>query len=310
MSPAPYLILGGTTRAASSALFTHLAAHPHIAPARLKEPRFFLDPDYPLEAPLPFARGLAAYEALFPARSGLLRLEATPDYLHSPGTARRLARALPEARVVFTLRDPRARLLSWYRYARAAGRLPRGLSLAQYVERQRRDPPREQPFLALAQGHYAEDLERWFAALGRARVHVHFYEELLAAPTPAFTALAAFAGLEPGPLARPFALENAARPTRSPALHRAYLRLAFRLRQACATRPRLFAALRRAHRLVKPLYLRANAGRETSPALTPELEAWLTEHYRPSAEHLERLLGRRPPWLGLGREQEAATRAS
>jgi sulfotransferase family protein len=304
-APQAYLILGGTTKAATSALFAHLAAHPRVSPARLKEPRFFLDPEYPLETAFPFARGLAAYESLFPPRAGAhVRLEATPDYLHSPGSAARIAATLPGARVAFALRDPIARLVSWYRFARAGGRLPRGLGFAEFVSAQQvtqaAGARREQPLLALAQGRYVEDLERYRAALGAERVHVLFQEELVSDPAPVLRALAEFAELDPAPLARPFALENPTRAQRSPALHRGYVRLGFRLRNACAAHPRLFAALRRAHGLVKPAYALANARAPEEVVLAPELRAELERFYAPSVRRLAEWLGRRPPWLGYG----------
>lgn len=306
----PSLILGGTTRAATSALFAHLAAHPRVAAARLKEPRFFLDPDYPLETAFPFARGLAAYEALFPPRADAVRLEATPDYLHSPGTPARLAATLPGARVVFSLRDPITRLVSWYRYARAAARLPPGMSFAAYVARQRAGACGEQPLRALAQGSYAADLERFLAVLGPERVHVLFYEELVADPPAVLRSLAGFAGLEFAPLARPFRLENPARATRSPELHRGYVRLGFHLRNACAARPRLFALLRRAHRLVKPVYALVNVRAEERVELEPRLAAWLADYYAPSVQRLAGLLGRTPPWTGYGLASRERSHAS
>lgn len=305
-APQAYLILGGTTKAATSALFAHLATHPRVSPARLKEPRFFLDPEYPLETAFPFARGLAAYESLFPPRSGAhVRLEATPDYLHSSGSAARIAATLPGARVAFALRDPIARLVSWYRFARAGGRLPSALGFAEYVSAQQAGPPgarREQPFLALAQGRYVEDLERYRVALGAERVHVLFQEELVSDPAPVLRDLAEFAGLDPAPLARPFALENPTRAQRSPALHRGYVRLGFRLRNAFAAHPRLFAALRRAHGLVKPAYALANARAPEEIVLAPELRAELERFYAPSVLRLAEWLGRRPPWEGYGLE--------
>ena len=302
----PYLILGGTTRAATSALFAHLSLHPRVAPSRLKEPRFFLDPDYPLETAFPFARGLAAYEALFPARADALRLEATPDYLHTPGTAARLAESLREVRVVFSLRDPSARLVSWYRYARAAARLPRGMTFDEYVARQRTHAGGEQPFRALSQGRYADDLGRYLDVLGRARVHVLFHEELVAEPAAVLRPLAEFAGLAYEPLARPFARENPALATKSPRLHRRYVRFAFHLRNVCATRPRLFSLLRGVHGRVKPLYARVNARAEEPLDPDPALAAWLTEYYAPSVQRLAGLVGRAPPWNGYGLDDSRA----
>lgn len=293
----PVLLLGGTTKAASSALFAALAAHPGVAASRIKESRFFLDPDYPLEAPVPFARGLAAFDALFapdPPGAMRLRVEATPDLLHSPGSPARVAATLPDARVVFVLRDPVDRLWSWFRFARGLGAV-RG-DFAGYVADQRSARGTGQAYRALAQGDVAPDLERWFVALGRERVHVQFFERLASDPEAELTRLATFAGLDPAFFrGRALPVENETRPVRAPGLHRGYVRLAFRLRQWTHRRPRLFALLGRAHRAVKPLYLRLNAGGTEVERPPADVVAELVEHYRPAVERLRALVGP-VPW--------------
>ena len=297
------LILGGTTKAATTALFAHLARHPRVSPAVLKEPRFFLDPDYPLDRPVPFEGGPAAYDALFPPRpEPCVRLEATPDYLHSPGTAARLRAALPEALLLFSLRDPIERLVSWYRFARGAARLPADMGLADYVARQMARPGGEQPFRALAQGHYVEDLGRYLERFPPRQVRVVFHEDLVRDPATEVAGILRFAGLEPEPLAgTPFEPRNPTRAVRSPELHRRYVRLAYHLRNWTLGRPRLFGALRRAHAVVRPLYWNLNARRgDGARAERVEPDAALRErlvaHYAPSVERLAEVLGRRPPW--------------
>jgi hypothetical protein len=296
--PRPVLLLGGTTKAASSALFAALAAHPGVAASRIKESRFFLDPDYPLEPAVPFERGLAAFDALFPpdlpGGRQRLRVEATPDLLHSPGSPQRVAGSLPGVRVAFVLREPVDRLWSWYRFARGLG-LVRG-DFATYLADQRSGRRRDQAHLALAQGDVAADLERWFKTLGRERVHVLFLENLRSDPEGELVQLATFAGLDPEVFrGRPLAVENETRAVHAPLLHRAYVRLAFRLRRWTHRRPALFALLGRAHRWIRPLYLKLNAGTPGRDGPPAEQVAELVAHYRPAVERLCALVGP-VPW--------------
>ena len=90
-----------------------------------------------------------------------MRVEATPDYLHSVGCAERIARGLDGARVVFSLRDPLTRLWSWYRYARQTARLEDGASFEDFLARQlpAGTAGAEQALRALEQGCYAGYLE-------------------------------------------------------------------------------------------------------------------------------------------------------
>lgn len=293
-----YLLIAGTTKAATTSLFTWLAAHPRVAPARIKEPRTFLDSDYPLAPSVPYARGLAAYAALFAARGpGALRLEATPDYLHSPGSAARIRAELAEVRLVFSLRDPLARLLSWYRYARAGGRLDPAESFEAWIRRQERAPHGAQHDRALAQGRYAADLGRYFELFSRAERLVLFHEELEARPREAVRAVCALAGLEPDFYDEfDFAVHNATEGQRHPRLQHAYHRLAFHARRVTAGVPPLFALLRRAERVARPLYRRLQARAAEEVELAPALERELIDFYADDVRALEALLARRVPW--------------
>lgn len=293
-----YLLIAGTTKAATTSLFAWLAAHPRVAPARIKEARYFLDPDYPLEPSVPHARGFAAYAALFEARGpGALRLEATPDYLHSPGSAARIRAELARVRLVFSLRDPLARLLSWYRYARAGGRLDPAESFEGWIRRQERAPHGAQHDRALEQGRYARDLARYFELFARDELLVLFHEELEARPRAALGAVCALAGLEPGFYdSFDFAVHNATEGHRHPRLQHAYHRLAFHARRWTAGVPPLFALLRQAQRVVRPLYRGLDARAAEEVTLAPELERELIEFYADDVRALEELLGRRVPW--------------
>src|SRR3712207_1668459 len=96
-----YLIIGGTTKAATTSLFSYLADHPQICASSLKESRFFLDADYPVSSKCRFEDGLDKYDELFQhcRDDRLLRLEATPDYLYSAATPQKIKFSLPKAKL-------------------------------------------------------------------------------------------------------------------------------------------------------------------------------------------------------------------
>ena len=132
-----YLIVGGTTKAATTSLFAYLAAHPAICAATYKETRFFLDKTYPLPSKYRYSGNVEEYNLLFPEEDdgdSRIRLESTPDYLYCPSARERIAEFLPHAKLVFSLREPISRLISWYRFAKQNGTLPQTLSFDGYVE--------------------------------------------------------------------------------------------------------------------------------------------------------------------------------
>ena len=66
-----YLIIGGTTKAATTSLFIYLADHPSICAATYKETRFFLSSDYPLPSKYRYREdqqggAVEEYNLLFP----------------------------------------------------------------------------------------------------------------------------------------------------------------------------------------------------------------------------------------------------
>lgn len=283
-------------------MFFYLSEHPDICPASTKEPRFFLDLSYPVKSTYRCERdGPDRYEEFYKhCEPGMLRLEATPDYLHSPGTAGRVARCLEDVRVVFLLREPVSRLCSWYRFAREDGRIAGDCSFPEYVRRQEaigEAPDAPQHLSALRQGRYAEALRPWIEHLGRDRVHVVFFEDLSRDPARTVEGICAFAGLDPSrmpPLE--YRVHNPTRGARFPSLHAAYKRFRYAVRQFSHDKPRLHLWLRRLRRLGEPLYWRLNAaGSRVEAELPPPVEERLVGYYAPSVRELAELDGVRLP---------------
>ena len=113
-------LIVGAQKAGTTSLFAHLARHPEIAPARIKEPFYFTQPDVR-------ACGLDWYLGLFDGLApGRVALEASTEYAahpHRGDAAREISVAWPgEARFVYLVRDPVARVQSQVRHDLARGR--------------------------------------------------------------------------------------------------------------------------------------------------------------------------------------------
>lgn len=165
----PGFLVVGAMRSGTSSLFKYLAAHPDVRRSARKETDYFSSPAWEF--------GLDWYLAHFPLRRrGGVAFEACPQYLLHPLAAERAATVVPDARIVVSLRDPAARLLSHHRFMTRIGleRLPLEDALRAEAERTDRiyerclaghpvDSRRLNWFSYERRSTYAPQLERWMA---------------------------------------------------------------------------------------------------------------------------------------------------
>jgi hypothetical protein len=296
-----YLFIAGTTKAATSSLFAYLAAHPEVCAASIKETRFFLDPDYPLPVSYRFQDGLDHYERFYNhcAQAGV-RLEATPDYLYSPGTPQRLRDSGLNIKLIFSLREPVSRLKSWYKFSRQMGAIPQGLGFEDYILEQAgtEEQNKRQYFRALEQGRYSVYLEPYLKVSEPGSVHIVFYEELLSDPLSIVNDICKFSGIDPG-FYRDYQFDtfNKTQSVRSPALDRFYRSARFALRRKIHNRPALSGSLRRVHHtILEPLLSLINVQPQETLILSPEISSFLASYYKEEYHNLELLLSRALPW--------------
>ncbi|MFN8186634.1 MAG: sulfotransferase domain-containing protein [Gaiellales bacterium] len=216
----PDFLVIGAARAGSTSLFAILTAHPQVLPPSHKELHFF-DRNYP--------RGLAHYRRMFPLESHrrlvtrrlgrpVLTGEATTYYLFHPAVPERVARELPDVRLVAILRDPVDRAYSHYQLSVRNGHEPLSFEdaldaedgrLAGEEERLAADPAYRSPAHAfnsyVSRGLYLPQLERWHRHVARERLLVLRSEDLFERPTDAVEEVTSFLDLapHPGPLPAP-----------------------------------------------------------------------------------------------------------
>ena len=206
--PLPDLVVIGAMKAGSTTAYALLLEHPQVRGPAQKE-LHFLDRYHD--------RGPWWYRAQFPLAPPGRRwraAEATPYYLSFPPGPARLAAVVPEARLVVLLRDPVDRAVSQWKQRTAEGREARSLAtvLAEEGDLGGHGSPLGPGFdveahrrRILVHGHYAEALERWFAAFGADQVLVVHADDLFEHPQMTMDRVFAFAGLEPVPVGDPSA---------------------------------------------------------------------------------------------------------
>ncbi len=109
----PTFLIVGAARSATTTLWDHLRAHPDVFMPEVKEPSFFVEQ-------YGWRYGLDWYLSLFDgSEESVARGEASVLYTQAhnhPGVPERIARLVPEIRLVYLVRHPVERLLSQYRY--------------------------------------------------------------------------------------------------------------------------------------------------------------------------------------------------
>lgn len=208
----PAFIVVGAQRCGTTSLFRALAAHPQVA-----RPLFHKGVNY---FDLNYHRGERWYRGHFPigeiARrkaagyGAPMAFEASGYYMYHPFALERLARDLPNAKIVAMLRDPVERAFSAYKHEYARGFEQESFEnaleledtrLAGEIDRMRSDPCYEsfshRHHSYRHRGHYAEQLERVFGLFPCAHVHVIDSEAYFSQPVREYQHLLSFLALHP-----------------------------------------------------------------------------------------------------------------
>lgn len=294
-----YLIIGGTTKAATTSLFNYLADHPQVCKSTRKETRFFMDAGAPGRVFHRYEDGLDKYMNFFgQCPPEKLRVEATPEYLYSPNTPKKIKDSLPNARVLFILREPVSRLVSCYNFAKQKGEISETVTFDEYVDGQLdNENTVEKNWRPFKQGHYSDYLRSYFNVLGRDRVYVVFYEELSRVPKSVLREICGFAGIDfdfyEGYDLKVF---NPTAAVRSQRLHQLFISWRFRINRYTYRVRGLNAAILRIGRYMKPTYLRLNTRQTEEVVISPSRKAFLHDYYSKEADALAHLIGRPVPW--------------
>jgi Sulfotransferase domain len=105
----PNLVVIGAAKCGTTSLHEYLDEHPEISMSREKELHFFVEEKS-------WSRGLEWYESQFDATAPV-RGESSPGYSAYPlyrGVPERMAATIPEAKLVYLVRDPVDRIVSHY----------------------------------------------------------------------------------------------------------------------------------------------------------------------------------------------------
>jgi hypothetical protein len=204
----PGFLIVGAQRCGTTSLYKAVTQHPAVLPAVLHKGAHYFDTGYD--------RGSAWYRGHFPLlssaalvrrRTGVAPLtgESSPYYSFHPLAGERIARDLPEAKLLMLVRDPVERAYSAHAHEKARGFESEDFETALALEesrlsgeesRLRADPhyasSTHQHNAYVARGHYVDQLERLIGLVGRDRVHLVDSDDFFTRPEEVYAGVLAF----------------------------------------------------------------------------------------------------------------------
>jgi Sulfotransferase family len=179
----PTFVVLGAAKAGTTSLYHYLRRHPQVFMSERKELDFFVEEQN-------WGLGTGWYREQFAGAGDALAVgEATPRYTAAPkheGVPGRMASVVPEARLVYLVRDPVERMRSHYQQL-----VRRGLERRPVEEALLAHPP------YVDQSRYAMQIERYLEHFPRERLLVVLSERLRSRRTEALGEILAFLGVDP-----------------------------------------------------------------------------------------------------------------
>jgi hypothetical protein len=159
----PNFLVIGSMKAGTSSLYQYLRLHPEVFMPKTQEIHFFSDHNW--------HRGLRWYEKQFAGGENAVAIgDNSPAYAMQPRHSEapeRARRIVPEARLVYLIRQPVERMVSHYHHRRVSGGETRPIETAL----------REEPDY-LDTSRYAYQIERWLELFPREQLLVVTQDEM------------------------------------------------------------------------------------------------------------------------------------
>lgn len=266
----PTFIGIGAPKCGSTSIHHYLGEHPDVFVSNPKETHFF---NHEVEARLLYRiKDQPAYLALFAVAGQEKALgEFSPTYLLNPRCARRIKEALPDVKLIVTLRSPTRRA-----YSAWVGAVRVGLE-SEPAEVAIRPGSRH-----LDEGFYSQLLQPYFELFDRERIKILVFEDLAAKPLETMSELYDFLEVDPSFKPNVSVHHNPASVPKYPQVNHAWQTI----RRALRSWIRMPDSLIRLHEhLLEKTY-------SAAPKLDDQLRSTLQVHYQEEVERMEVILGR------------------
>lgn len=169
----PDFLIVGAQKCGTTTLHYALGKHPEIFMSAPKELDFFEDDDN-------YARGIDWYASFFQrSRFGQVVGEASPEYFHYDHVPARIAKALPQVKIIVLFRNPVDRAYSGYWHSVRVARETLSFETAVQIERERiQASPHNMKFYSYThRSEYARQLRPYLELLSASQLLVVISEE-------------------------------------------------------------------------------------------------------------------------------------
>ena len=203
--------------------------------------------------------------------------------------------------MVFVLRHPVNRLISWYNFARVNGLISSQTTFETYILTQQNttDTNKPQHLRALEQGLYSSFAEQYLNIFGKNAVLIVFYEDLVSNPKQFCSDIAGFAGIDENYFRNfDFKIFNKTVPAKSVNAHRLFRKI----KRAIRPVTRIFnASIRKKLKLaghnLESRFQDANKNEDLSDvSLSADMLQYLENFYKSDKIKLQQLTGKIVPW--------------
>ncbi|WP_048321155.1 sulfotransferase domain-containing protein [Crocosphaera watsonii] len=191
----PDFIIIGAAKSGTTTLYEYLCRHPQIFMSTPKEPDFFsLDQNY--------TKGIEWYESLFEeAKPHQICGEASTTYSRShqhPNTAERIAKHLPDVKLIYIMRHPIDSAYSFYAYRLRRSQYNREFLAArnELMEAKTFEEGIAQQSEFIDSSHYLEQIEKYLPFYPQESFLFLFMEDLISNPMGVVTKIFDFLGVD------------------------------------------------------------------------------------------------------------------
>ena len=295
------VIIAGSTKCGTTSLFRYLSGHPQICASLIKETRFFWDGKYDLPVQKINNKKIETYGEFFSGcNENQWRLEATPDYMYSSVAAEKINKLLPDCRIIFILRNPKDRIISWFKFSKQLGLLSEDKDVESYIKMlpEVDSVANPQYLRALEQGKYAAYLQFYFQHFKKENILVLFYKDLQNDPKSLMIRICDFLGIDNMYYENfDFKIFNPSLNIKNPKQFSKYLKLKKILRKYNNKLPRNWQNfVRRNLKSLDTLYVNTNSKDWNKTGLSSSSEVFLKNYYREDHSQLEKLLEQKIYW--------------
>lgn len=199
----PNFLIIGAARSGTSTLYKYMQSHPdiYLRPQKRPEPHFFFKESE-------YAKGIGYYEKTWFADASDRRAvgEASTSYLFGPEVPRRIARHLPDARLIAVLRNPIDRAFSNYWHSVKSGIETLDFESAIEQENERTSAADKtalgelKPYAYMARGFYHAQISRYLSFMDRDELAIVIFDDLRDDTENVLRTLYRFLGVDPGVL--------------------------------------------------------------------------------------------------------------